>query len=158
MRSARYREPARTLSSADDGSRRVRARFACTHCHVPGRICMTPRALAPDSIALLLPLSCQAIAAASEPGAPCWAAIEPTWPDVRRPGEAAPWREGRGPGEGRGGGAGRIVRCGAGVLATAGEPVGSLMTVPARSGLFGSRPFMKGIFPLPTRPAGAGAL
>src|SRR3954467_9470229 len=146
MRSARYSEPARTLSSADDGSRCVRERFACTHCHVPGRICMMPRALAPDSIALLLPLSCQAIAAASEPGAPCCAAIEPTWPDVRRPGEAA------------GGAAGAIVRGGAGVLATTGEPVGSLMTVPARSGLFGSRPFMKGIFPLPTRPAGAGAL
>src|SRR3954467_7496183 len=145
-RSARYSEPARTLSAGDDGSRRVRARFACTHCHVPGRICITPRALAPDSIALLLPLSCQAIAAASEPGAPCCAAIEPTWPDVRRPGEAA------------GGAAGTIVRCGAGLLATTGEPVGSLMTVPARSGLFGSRPFMKGIFPLPTRPAGAGAL
>src|SRR3954468_24287295 len=88
-RSATYSEPARTLSAGDDGSSRVRARFACTHCHVPGRICITPRALAPDSIALLLPLSCQAIAAASDPGAPCWAAIEPTWPDVRRPGDAA---------------------------------------------------------------------
>src|SRR4051794_5385277 len=139
MRSARYSEPARTLSSADDGSRCVRERFACTHCHVPGRICMMPRALAPDSIALLLPLSCQAIAAASEPGAPCCAAIEPTWPDVRRPGEAA------------GGAAGTIVRCGPGVLATTGEPVGSLMTVPASSGLFGSRAVIKAIFALGTR-------
>src|SRR3954454_24156100 len=144
MRSARYSEPARTLSSADDGSRRVRARFACTHCHVPGRICITPRALAPDSIALLLPLSCQAIAAASEPGAPCCTAIEPTWPDVRRPGEAA------------GGAAGTIVRCGAGVLATTGEPVGSLMTVPARSGLFGARAVMKGICALGAGAAGGG--
>src|SRR3954465_8536925 len=130
MRSARYSEPARTLSAADDGSRRVRARFACTHCHVPGRICMTPRALAPDSIALLLPLSCQAIAAASEPGAPCWAAIEPIWPD--------PWR----PGEGAGGAAGGAKGGGAGVLAATGEPVGSLMTVPARSGFGGPRPFL----------------
>src|SRR3954453_19851931 len=137
MRSARYSEPARTLSSADDGSRCVRERFACTHCHVPGRICMMPRALAPESIALLLPLSCQAIAAASEPGAPCCAAIEPTWPDVRRPGEAAgggtarPGRDVSGPGGGAGGAAATIVRCGVGVLATTGEPVGSLMTVPA---------------------------
>src|SRR4051794_12988769 len=132
-RSARYSEPARTLSAGDDGSSRVRARFACTHCHVPGRICITPRALAPDSIALLLPLSCQAIAAASDPGAPCWAAIEPTSPEERRPGDAA------------GGAAGAIVRCGAGVVATTGEPVGSLMTVPARSGLAGPRPVINPI-------------
>src|SRR3954467_100 len=138
-RSARYSEPARTLSAGDDGSRRVRARFACTHCHVPGRICITPRALAPDSIALLLPLSCQAIAAASEPGAPCCAAIEPTWPGVG------------GPGGGAGGAAGTIARCGAGVLATTGEPVGSLMTVPARSGLFGARAVMKPNFALGPR-------
>src|SRR4051812_30181458 len=145
MRSARYSEPARTLSSADDGSRCVRERFAWTHCHVPGRICMMPRALAPDSIALLLPLSCQAIAAASEPGAPCCAAIEPTWPDVRRPGEAA------------GGAAGAIVRCGAGVLATTGEPVGSLMTVPASSGLFGAGPFINANCAIGTRLRAAGA-
>src|SRR3954453_4386571 len=136
MRSARYSEPARTLSAAADGPRRVRARFACTHCHVPGRICMTPRALAPDSIALLLPLSCQAIAAASEPGASGWPAIEPTWPDVRRPGETA------------GGAAGTIVRCGAGVLATTGEPVGSLMTVPARGGFFGAGAVVNPLCPM----------
>src|SRR3954466_16434979 len=86
MRSARYSEPARTLSSGDDGSRRVRERFACTHCHVPGRICITPRAFAPESIALLKPLSCQAIAVARDPGAPCWAAIEPICDALRRPG------------------------------------------------------------------------
>src|SRR3954447_11776065 len=125
MRSARYSEPARTLSAADDGSRRVRARFACTHCHVPGRICMTPRALAPESIALLKPLSCQAIAAASELGAPCCAAIEPICEAESRPGVAS------------GGAAGMFVRAGAGEEVVTGEPVGSLMTVPARSGLLG---------------------
>src|SRR3954453_3791812 len=136
MRAARYSEAARTLSAAEDGSRCVRVRFDCTHSQVPGRICMTPRALAPESIALLLPLSCQAIAAASEPGAPCCAAIEPTWPDVRRPGEAA------------GGAAGTIVRCGAGVLATTGEPVGSLMTVPASSGFFGAGAVVNPLCPM----------
>ena len=35
---------------------------------------MTPRALAGDTTALLKPLSCHAIAAASEAGAPCSAA------------------------------------------------------------------------------------
>src|SRR3954467_2221337 len=112
MRSARYSEPARTLSAADDGSRRVRVRFACTHCHVPGRICMTPRALAPESIALLKPLSCHAIAAASELGAPCCAAIEVIGGADSRPGGAS------------GGADGTIVRAGAGEEAVTGEPVG----------------------------------
>src|SRR5689334_15968921 len=107
---------------------------------------MTPRALAPDSIALLLPLSCHAMAAASELGAPCCAAMEPIWPEVRRPGEAT------------GGAAGTIVRAGAGVVATTGEPVGSLMTVPASSGLLGSRPFMNAICATGTRLRAASAL
>ena len=37
--------------------------------------CITPRALALETMALLKPLSCQPIAAASEPGTPCSAAI-----------------------------------------------------------------------------------
>src|SRR3954447_13517710 len=37
---------------------------------------MIPRALATETIELLKPLSCHAIAAASDPGTPCWAAIE----------------------------------------------------------------------------------
>src|SRR3954453_9278334 len=114
MRLARESEPARTLSGADDGSRCVRARFAWTHCHVPGRICMTPRALAPESIALLKPLSCHAIAVARDPGARCCAACEPICDAVRRPGVAS------------GGAAGTIVRWGAGADAVTGEPVGSL--------------------------------
>ena len=38
--------------------------------------CMTPRALAEDTIALLKPLSCQAIALASDDGTPLRAATE----------------------------------------------------------------------------------
>ena len=43
-------------------------RLPWTQSHVPGITCMTPRALALETIALLKPLSCQPIAAASEPG------------------------------------------------------------------------------------------
>ena len=100
---------------------------------------MTPRAFAPESIALLKPLSCHAIAVASELGAPCCAAIEPIWPALRRAGVAS------------GGAEGTIVRCGAGALEVTGEPVGSLMTVPASSGLSGSRPFMNAICASGTR-------
>ena len=42
------------------------ARLRSTKSHVPGITCITPRALAEETIALLKPLSCQAIAAASE--------------------------------------------------------------------------------------------
>src|SRR4051795_8567140 len=146
MRLARYSEPARTLSTADDGSRRVRARLACTHAQVPGRICMTPRAFAPESIALLNPLSCHAIAVASDAGAPCWAAIELICDALRRPGDAA------------GGADGTIVCCGAGAEDVTGEPVGSLMTVPASSGLLGSSPFMNAICAIGTRLRAARAL
>src|SRR4051794_11309987 len=114
---ARYSEPAWTLSAGELGSRRVRARFACTHCHVPGITCMMPRALADDSEPLVKPLSCQAIAVASEPGTPCCAAIEPMSDALRRPGVGA------------GGAAGTTVRCGAGVVAVTGEPVGSFRIV-----------------------------
>src|SRR3954470_14553040 len=133
MRLARYSDPARTLSTADDGSRRARERFACTHAHVPGRICMTPRAFAPESIPLLKPLSCHAMAVASDPGAPCGPAIEPICEADKRPGAAA------------GGAAGTIVRAGAGADEVTGEPVGSLRTVPASSGFCVSTPFTNAI-------------
>ena len=83
---ARYSEPARTLSEADCGFSGVAARFLLTQSHVPGMTCMMPRALADDTIALLNPLSCQAIAAASEAGAPCCAASALTCSALRRPG------------------------------------------------------------------------
>ncbi len=53
---------------------------------------MIPRAFATLTIALLKPLSCHAIAEASEAGAPLAAAIDPIWAALRRPGEpvAAP--------------------------------------------------------------------
>jgi hypothetical protein len=88
---------------------------------------------------LLNPLSCQAIAVASDPGAPCWAAIEPICDALRRAGVAS------------GGAEGTIVRCGAGVDDVTGDPVGSLRTVPASSGLLGSRPFMNAICATGTR-------
>src|SRR3954453_2694977 len=47
---------------------------------------MIPRALATLTVALLNPLSCQAIAVASEAGAPLAPAIEPIWPASSRPG------------------------------------------------------------------------
>src|SRR4051794_11811205 len=100
---------------------------------------MTPRAFAPESLPLLKPLSCHAIAVASDPGAPCCAAIEPICDAVRRPGDAA------------GGADGTMVRAGAGADDVTGEPVGSLMTVPASSGLFGSSPFMNAICDIGTR-------
>src|ERR671933_749675 len=62
---------------AELGSSARPARFCSTNCHVPGVTCMTPRALAPETIELLNPLSCQATAAASEGETPlaaatCW--------------------------------------------------------------------------------------
>src|SRR3954451_13824645 len=107
---------------------------------------MTPRAFAPESLPFLKPLSCHAIAVASDPGAPCWAAIEPICDAVRRPGDAA------------GGADGTMVRAGAGADDVTGEPVGSLMTVPASSGLFGSSPFMNAICWSGTRRRAARAL
>ena len=68
--------PARTLSTAELASSGPAARFPDIHVHVPGRICITPRAFAVETTELLKPLSCQAIAAASEPGTPYSAA---TW-------------------------------------------------------------------------------
>src|SRR5689334_6355895 len=93
---------------------------------------MTPRALAPDTIELLKPLSCQAIAVAREGETPLAAAT--FWTSV------APSRVG----VGSGAAAGTTVAAGAGCAARtgAGAPVGSLITVPASSSPFGSRPFM----------------
>ena len=54
-----------------------------------GITCMTPRALAEETIPLLKPLSCHAIAAASEDGTPCCAASEPTCTALSRPAVAA---------------------------------------------------------------------
>jgi hypothetical protein len=50
--------------------------------------CMTPRAFALETIALLKPDSCHAIAAASEPGTPCSAATLWMSPAVTVPGAA----------------------------------------------------------------------
>ena len=54
----------------EDGSS-GRRRFCSTQSHVPGMTCITPRALAEDTTPLLKPLSCHAMAEASEPDTPC---------------------------------------------------------------------------------------
>ena len=114
-----------------------------TQLHVPGMTCMTPRALAGEIIALLKPLSCHAMAAASDDGAPDCAASVPTCPAVRRPGEAM------------GAACGTIVRAGAGVVVLIAAPVGSLMMVPATSWEVGFSPFMYAIWAAGTRAAAA---
>src|SRR3954451_18168390 len=109
--------------------------------------CMTPRALAAETIALLKPLSCQAIALASEAGTPLAAATDCT--------ADAPTRVGVGSGAAlgmtRAAGAGCAARTGAGA------PVGNLTTVPASSTPFGSRPFMAAIAPTETCEVAASA-
>src|SRR5690242_2645171 len=97
--------------------------------------CMTPRALAEETIALLKPLSCQAIAVASEGETPWAAATDWT--------SAAPTRDA----VGSGAAAGTTVAVGAGCEARAGvgAPVGSLITVPAMRSPEGLRPFMAAI-------------
>src|SRR5436309_3895563 len=94
---------------------------------------MTPRALALDTAALLKPLSCQAIALASEAGTPLRAAIWPISEAVTRPGAAC------------GTATGVSRRAGAGVRATAGAPVGSWRPEPMRSVAPALIPFMKAI-------------
>src|ERR1700742_2967539 len=97
--------------------------------------CITPRALAEETIALLKPLSCHAIADASEGETPLAEATEAT--------SDAPTRvEG-----GSGAACGTTVAAGAGweARAGAGAPVGSLITVPASSTPFASRPFSAAI-------------
>src|SRR5918992_1343393 len=97
--------------------------------------CITPRALAEETIALLNPLSCQAIAAASEGETP-WAAATLWTSD-------APTT----PGVGAGAACGTTVWAGSGVDARGGggAPVGSLRTVPISSGAAGSSPFIAAI-------------
>src|SRR5690349_19399751 len=103
--------------------------------------CITPRALAEETIALLKPLSCQAIAVASEGETPWAAATDWT--------SAAPTREA----VGSGAAAGTTFAAGAGceARAGAGAPVGSLMTVPASSTPFGFNPFIWAIALTETR-------
>src|SRR4051794_41972756 len=92
--------------------------------------CITPRALAEDTMPLLNPLSCHAIAAASEGETPLAAATD--WMSE------APTRAGVGSGAAAG-----TTRCaGAGCDARGGvgEPEGSLSTVPASSRRGGASP------------------
>src|SRR5436305_851962 len=71
------------------GSSLRSARLCWTHSHVPGSTCMTPRALAAETIALLKPLSCQAIAEASEAGTPLRLATMAMSEGLTRPGGGA---------------------------------------------------------------------
>src|SRR5215207_3446262 len=92
---------------------------------------MTPRAFADETIELLKPLSCHAIAAASEGATPYWAATDWMSP--------APTLAGVGTGSAAGTtGAG----AGSSACAGAGAPLGSLIGVPATSTPSGSRPFI----------------
>src|SRR3954447_914152 len=102
--------------------------------------CMTPRALAAETIALLKPLSCQAIALASEGETPLAAATD--WTAV------APTRVGVGSGAALG--MIRVAGAGCTARAGAGAPVGSLITVPASSTPFGLSPFIAAIAPTET--------
>src|SRR5215217_7759663 len=97
--------------------------------------CITPRAFAEDTIELLNPLSCQAIAAASEGETPCSAATD--WTSEAPTVVAV----------GSGAASGTTVCAGSGVAAWggAGAPLGSLSTVPTSSGAAGSMPFMAAI-------------
>src|SRR5207249_4148011 len=71
--------PPRTLSCADADARGVPAvRVRWIQFHVPGRICITPRASELETKSLLKPLSCQPIASAREGETPLSLAIEPT--------------------------------------------------------------------------------
>src|SRR4051794_9792230 len=97
--------------------------------------CMTPRAFAPETIALLNPLSCQAIAAASDGETPYCAAIDCTSEALSRAGVGA----GAAAGTTRAGGGGSEARAGVG------DPVGSLITVPASSTPLRLSPFIAAI-------------
>src|SRR3954453_21676805 len=120
---------------AEFGSTCRRPRFCCTQVQVPGITCITPRALAEDTMPLLNPDSCQAIALASEDGTPLRDATAAMAPEDTRDGVAV------------GAACGTRVTAGAGWAAPAGagEPVGSLITVPLSRTPFGSRPFMAAI-------------
>ncbi len=71
----RYSTPALTLSVAEFSLSGPEERLPLIQVQVPGRICITPRALASETMELSKPLSCHATAAASEPGTPWSAAI-----------------------------------------------------------------------------------
>ena len=107
--------------------------------------CITPRALALETIALLNPDSCHAIAEASEAGTPLRLATA-AMSDERHParrGVRSRLRNGRRGGRGLRGPAG------------AGDPVGSLRTVPDRSIPLGSRPFIEAMALIGTRAVAA---
>src|SRR5438067_13569798 len=86
--SCRYRVPAWTLSRAEFGLSVRDASVWLIHAHVPGMICITPRAFALETAALLKPLSCQAMALASEAGTPSRIATWPICDAVTLPGVA----------------------------------------------------------------------
>src|SRR4051812_29064717 len=73
---------------AEFGSSCRRARFCCTQLQVPGMTCITPRALAEDTMPLLKPDSCHAIALASEAGTPLRDATVAMSPEDTRDGVA----------------------------------------------------------------------
>ena len=102
---------------------------------MPGITCITPRALAGETIELLKPLSCHAIAAASEGETPCAEAT--FWTSVAETCWAV----------GSGAASGTTWVAGSGVLdcTGAGAPPGSLSTVPLSRRPFGSRPFIAAI-------------
>src|SRR3954451_4529130 len=107
-------------------------RLRFTQSQVPGMICMTPRAFALETIALLKPDSCHAIAFARLAGTPCSAA---TWAICAELTRSL---------VGLGAAAGTIVVAGAGFGFVGVEaPLGSLMTVPASRKLSGSSPFIQ---------------
>src|SRR3954464_16043033 len=88
-RRPRYSTPAPTLSIALLGSSRRSARFFGTQSHVPGSTCITPRALALETMELLKPLSCQAIADARPAGTPLRLATAAMSAALTRPGVGA---------------------------------------------------------------------
>src|SRR5437763_8617737 len=74
------------LSAAELALSGVGVRLLLIHDQVPGRICITPRALALDTRSLLKPLSCQPIALASDDGTPWAAAISEIVVELTRSG------------------------------------------------------------------------
>src|SRR5690242_7859204 len=92
---------------------------------------MTPRAFALETIALLKPDSCQAIAEASELGTPLRPATVAMSAALTRPGVGA--------------GVAASITLGVAAVVGTGAPVGSLSGLPAMSIAFGCRPFMKAI-------------
>src|SRR5205807_3910763 len=100
---------------------------------------MTPRAFALETSALLNPLSCHAIALTSDAGTPFRVAIGVISDPVTRLGL------------GVGAASGITRRAGTGAELLTGAPVGSLSSVPTRSGERRLRPFMNAIWPAVTR-------